>query len=334
MFKKALEGRKATALVAVVSAAALILSSCGNSDEPTEPVVEAKSIPAPVFEEGSTMDALQKAGRIRVGVKFDQPGFGLRDPDTDAIDGFDVEIAQLLAQRLFGGTKEEAAGRIDFVETVSLNRAPFLQDNKVDMVVATFTINETREQLVDFAGPYYVARGDIMVRDETDNIRSVTDLNGKSVCTARNSTYAETIDREAPLANVQPQATYSQCVDALRSEDVDAIATDNVILAGLAAANGDEFRLVGTTFSEDPYGVAIEEGEQEFQAFLSNALQEIIDEGDWATAYEETLGELGLEVPTPPEVDQPETEEAQGSSEQNSGEESQTSPEDTEAEQN
>jgi glutamate transport system substrate-binding protein len=171
------------------------------------------------------------------------------------------------------------------------------------MVVATYTINDARKQVVDFAGPYFVARQDIMVAADDDSITSVDDLNGKKVCTVQGSTSATNLTKAAPDSEVTLFDTYSQCAEALGDGRVEAVTTDNTILAGLVQASDGAYKLVGAPFSDEPYGIGVKKGDDDFREFINDRLEEIFGDGSWATAFESTLGALGLETPEPPEVD-------------------------------
>ena len=171
------------------------------------------------------------------------------------------------------------------------------------MVVATYTINDTRKQVVVFAGPYFVAQQDIMVKADDDTIKGVDDLNGKKVCTAQGSTSLKNLEEQAPDADLSITFdTYFKCADALRDGRVEAVSTDNVILLGLVDASEGEFKLVGKTFTEEPYGIGLKKDDQAFRDFLNDRLEEIYESGEWAEAYERTLGKLGLSTPEPPPV--------------------------------
>ena len=281
-------------LLAVVAALALLAAACGDDDDtgtPESPGTTAASAA------GSTVERIMDAGSIKVGVKFDQPGFGLKNPTTGDVEGFDVEIAKLIVEAIGEDVK------IKFVESVSANREPFLEDGTVDMVVATYTINDERKQVVDFAGPYFVARQDIMVKTDDDSITSVEDLNGKKVCSVKGSTSAKNLVAKAPQAEVTLFDTYSQCAAAMTDDRVVAVTTDNTILAGLVDASDGAFKLVEAPFSDEPYGIGVKKDDDDFRDFVNDRLEEIFANGDWATAFESTLGEIGLETPEPPEVD-------------------------------
>jgi glutamate transport system substrate-binding protein len=252
------------------------------------------------FAAGTTMAELADAGKITIGTKFDQPGFGLLNPTTKQPEGFDVEVAKLVAAKL-GIAPED----IDFVETVSANRESFIQNGQVDLVVATYTINDARKQLVDFAGPYYVAGQDIMVaKGNPLGIEGPDDLAGKNVCSVEGSTPAQNIRDKYPQAQLTLFDVYSKCADALTNGQVDAVTTDNVILTGLVAGNPEGFELVGNPFTEEPYGIGLAKGDTEFRNFVNDVLEESFGNGDWAAAWDRTAGAIsGQEAPEPPTVD-------------------------------
>ncbi len=105
----------------------------------------------------------------------------MRNPTTQRFEGFDVAMAELMAAGIFEGTRESLGDKIEFVETLSKNRESAIDNGNVDIVVASYTITDERKQVVDFAGPYLMARQDIMVAAGDDSIAGVADLNGKKV---------------------------------------------------------------------------------------------------------------------------------------------------------
>lgn len=232
---------------------------------------------------------------LRVGIKYDQPLFGLET--VDGLRGFDAEIARHVADEL---------GResIDFVEAVSANREAFLQDGTVDMVVATYTITEERDEVVDFAGPYFVASQDILVAAGNPlEMDGVSDLDSADVttCTVAGSTSLQRLEEMAPDADVEATNTYSQCVDALVDGDADAVTTDDVILRGLAEQYGDEVMLVDNPFGDEAYGIGVPEG-SDLRCRVNDILQGMYDDGTWQQVLERTVGTVVSSLPEPPEI--------------------------------
>jgi glutamate transport system substrate-binding protein len=284
-------------LIALALGLALLAAACGDDDKTSSDDTTSTVPTEATFAAGTTMARIKAAGSIKVGVKFDQPGFGLKNPTTGDVEGFDVEIAKAIVKAIGPDVK------IEFVESVSKNREPFIQDGTVDMVVATYTINDARKQVIDFAGPYFVARQDIMVKAADTSIKEVGDLNGKKVCTVKGSTSATNVVKAAPQADVTLLDTYSQCAEAMGDGRVVAVTTDNTILAGLVDASAGAFKLIEAPFSDEPYGIGVKKDDDAFREFINDELEQLFDDGGWATAFEDTLGKIGLKTPEPPEVD-------------------------------
>jgi glutamate transport system substrate-binding protein len=290
------------AALTALATAGVVLAGCssnaGNQNEQAANSGAAVATDAS-FEAGTTMAELNSAGTITIGTKYDQPGFGLLNP-SGTPEGFDVEIGKLIAAKL-----GIPADGVKFVETVSANREAFIQNGQVDIVVATYTINDKRKEVVDFAGPYYEAGQDIMVaKGNPEKITGPDALAGKNVCSVEGSTPAENIRTNYPQATLTLFDVYSKCADALTAGQVDAVTTDNVILTGLVAGNPEGFELVGNPFTKEPYGIGLAKGDDAFRTFINDTLQESFDDGSWADAWDRTAGAIsGTEAPTPPTID-------------------------------
>ena len=291
-----MRARRTTGLLGVALALTLALAACGGGDDSGDgggTVNEGASFP-----EGSTMAKLKSAGKVTVGTKFDQPLFGLKNLEGKP-EGFDVEIAKLIA-----GELGIAPDKVNFIEAVSANREPFIQQDKVDFVVATYTINDERKQTVDFAGPYYEAGQDIMVaKGNPEGIAGPDDLAGKKVCSVTGSTPAENIRENYPEADLTEFDVYSKCAEALKNGQVQAVTTDNVILLGLISQDPEAFELVGKPFTKEPYGIGLKKGDTAFRGFLNDTLQKIQQDGRWLAAWQATAGKVATEDPTPPPID-------------------------------
>ena len=292
-----IEGRRAAAtvqakprrglvtLVATASVAAGMVLLAGilfRPDEVRPPVAEAIVGPhlpqyagvvqVPDAPTGSTVAAIRDRGFIRVGIKFDQPSFGQIDPDTGRVQGFDAEIAKLIAVEIFGGYVSDVEDRIHWVQAPSANRESMIQDGAVDIVVATYSITASREEKVSFAGPYYESRQDIMVRADDSSIGGVGDLAGRKVCTARGSTSYSNLMARNPDALVVVRDTYSECAQALVDREVEAVTTDQAILAGYLRQGGGTFKLLSRPFAlPELYGIGLRKGDEVFRAFSTNA---------------------------------------------------------------
>jgi glutamate transport system substrate-binding protein len=286
--------RRSSGLLGIALVLTLALAACGGDDDGGGGTANEGAS----FAEGTTMARLNQAGTVTVGTKFDQPLFGLKNLEGKP-EGFDVEIAKLIA-----GELGIAADKVNFIEAVSANREPFIQQDKVDFVVATYTINDKRKQVVDFAGPYYEAGQDIMVaKGNPEAIKGPEDLAGKKVCSVTGSTPAENIRTNYPDADLTEFDVYSKCAEALKNKQVQAVTTDNVILLGLISQDPDAFELVGKPFTKEPYGIGLKKGDTEFRNFINDTLDKIEQDGRWLAAWDATAGKVATEKPTPPAID-------------------------------
>jgi glutamate transport system substrate-binding protein len=275
---------------------ALSLAACGGDDDGDTADVEEN----PEFESGTTMAEIADRGTVTVGTKFDQPGFGLLGLE-DKPEGFDVEVAKIIAGAL--GIAEDD---IEWRESPSDIREQVIEDGEVDYVVATYTINDERKQRVSFAGPYYEAGQMLMVKSDNDTITGPDDLKANpdmKVCTVEGSTPSQNIRQYlAGTGQLVLFDVYDKCANALRTDQVQVVTTDNVILAGFVSESDGEFKLVGEQFTEEPYGIGITKGDVEFCEFINQTLQD--NEDAYNQAWEDTAGQIeGTQAPTLPEPD-------------------------------
>ncbi len=280
----------------LVGGALMLATACGSDSGGSEP----KVADAPKFESGTTMAKLADAGKVTVGTKFDQPGFGLLGLDDKPV-GFDVEIAKIIAGAM--GIKPDS---ITWKESPSAIREQVIEDGDVNFVVATYTINDERKQRVTFAGPYYQAGQQLMVKTDNSTINGPEDLKSNpdaKVCSVTGSTPSEQI--KPYLADPKQLVlfdVYDKCADALRTGQVDVVTTDNVILLGFVSKAKDTFKLVGKQFTEEPYGIGIKKGDVAFCEFINKTLKD--NEAAYTKAWEDTAGKVeGSETPKLPAAD-------------------------------
>jgi glutamate transport system substrate-binding protein len=287
---------RAVAVAAALAIPLTVTAACGDSNslgsgtggkDEAYQLKAADTLPASVQK-------LKDKGQIVVGTKFDQPGFGLQNPGSSQIEGFDAEIGRLLSIRIFG-----SADKVKFVETKSAIREQAIQNATVDVVIATYTINDKRKEVVDFAGPYFQAGQDILVKKGNDAIKSVDDLKGKKVCTQENSTSLKNLQDKG----IEPQtrSSYALCAEGVKDGSFDALSTDNVILLGLASKSPDDVKVLNAPFTQEPYGIGLKKGDTELRAFINDTLDAIKSNGDWRRAWDKTAGKF---LPDPP-VDNP-----------------------------
>lgn len=231
--------------------------------------------------------------KLKIGIKYDQPGLGLKEGNDYT--GFDVEVARYVAEKM--GT---SADDIQWVQAPSAQRETLLETGQVDMIVATYSITDSRKEKVSFAGPYFIAGQDLLVRVDDESITGPESLEGKRLCSVTGSTSAQTLQEQVPGVNLQEFGTYSECVSALQSNAVDAVTTDDTILAGYAAQPQyqGQLKVVGASFTDELYGIGIQKGDVDKCERINEALTEMIDDGSWQTAFDETLGTAGF-VPGP-----------------------------------
>ncbi len=271
----------------VLAAGAFAFAGCGEDDEGDEaggaaatPAAEATKFPA-----DSTLGKIQAKGEITIGVKFDVPPFGVKNPQTGEVEGFDVEMGKAIAAKL--GVKPK------FIEAISDNRIPFLEDGTADVILSTMTINEERVGQIEFSDPYFIARGRVLVPGDSD-ITGVADLAGKNVCTALGSTYEANLTKQAPDAKLKLVDSYSECLELVQNGAVDAVSTDDVILTGMIIQD-PTLKLVGEQLTQEPYGAGMKKGETELVTFVNETFQGLKDDGTWMKLYDQWIGKYTKE---------------------------------------
>ena len=219
--------------------------------------------------------------RITIGIKFDQPGLGFKQGSSYT--GLDTDVARYVAKKL--GYSED---QIVWKEAPSKQREALIQNGDVDMVVATYTMNKARSKVIDFAGPYFVAAQDLLVRSDETGITGPKSLDGKKLCSVTGSNSAQRIKQDySNKVQLMEQSGYAECVTALISGTVDAVTTDDVILAGLASAKGNgQLKVLGTPFSKEPYGIGIKKGDTSMVSKVNKAIEDMISDGSWKKAVD------------------------------------------------
>ncbi|MEU1495317.1 glutamate ABC transporter substrate-binding protein [Streptomyces sp. NPDC005775] len=272
--------RKVTAASAAVLALALTATACGSDDKD---------------------DASGSGGgkKITIGIKIDQPGIGLKTPDGKYT-GFDVDVATYVAKEL-----GYAAADITFKETKSADRETAIERGDVKFIAASYSINDKRLAKVDFAGPYLLAHQDILVRADDTSIKAPEDLNNKKLCSVAGSTSAQNIhDTLAPKAQLQEYGGYSECLTGLENEAVDALTTDDSILAGYASqdANKGKFKLAGFKMTNENYGIGLKKGDADLKKKINDALTKMVSDGSWKKAVDANFGPANYKNEEAPKI--------------------------------
>jgi len=277
----------------------LALTACGQEGSPGgggAPVVTQSAAAGVQLQGSPTFDKMTQRGGVVIGVKEDQPGLGFKDATTNEYSGFDIEIARLVAAQL--GFDAE---KIEYKSIPSAAREDSIERGEVDYYVGTYTINDNRKQRVSFAGPYYMAGQSVLVRSDESAITNKDTMKGKKVCSVTGSTPIQRV-RDQGLTepeNIVEFQTYTQCVDQLLAKQVDAVTTDDAILAGYASQQPDKLKLVGQPFSQEPYGIGLAKDDSALRNKINDILQTAEDDGTWKKIYDETLGKSGATA-TPP----------------------------------
>jgi putative glutamine transport system substrate-binding protein len=255
--------------------------------------VAAGTTPTATLETGDagTMEAVKARGKLIAGVKFDIPVFGYLNPETNQNEGFDVEMARAVAERIFGDPNA-----IEFKEAISRNRIPYLENGVVDVIFSTMTANEDRAKQIDFSDCYYVAGQSLLVPINSD-IADVKTLGNKRVGTVQGSTSEKNIRAAAPEAQVELFATYAEAVQAMQSGRVDAVTTDDIILYGFQKQNPDRFKVVGGLFTVEPYAAGVKKGNTELLNEVNAAIRDLKSSGKWAEFYKKWISETVPELP-------------------------------------
>jgi len=295
-------------IAAALSVLALTaVAACGKDGSPNAaagdnaPKLPTYQVKTDVKLDGSkTWAAAKSRGKLIIGAKADQPYLGFEDLSTNTRTGFDIEIAKMIAADLGFSYPSQ----VEFKTVVSANRENAISQGQIDLYVGTYTINPKRKESVSFAGPYFVAGQDLLVRKDNTDITGPDSLKGKNVCSVTGSTSVKQIQQYVGAdKKVTQYDTYAQCVDKLLTNEIDAVTTDDAILMGYGAKNAGKTKVVGKPFSKEPYGVGLNKDDQALRNAISDALKAHEDNGDWKKAYDATLGLSGATAPAIPALE-------------------------------
>jgi ABC-type amino acid transport substrate-binding protein len=276
--------------LAVVFVAAACGGAGGGGASPTASQATASAAAKPKFEVTSFMYSLQVKGKLRIGTQEDNPPFSVKNPLNGKWEGFDTDIGREIAKAIFG-TQGEPDSYIEWVAVTSATRIPSLTDNKADVIIKTFTINEDRKKQIDFSDVYFSTGQRILVKKSNDTIKEVADLGGKTFCAQKGSTSEQNVTKLAPTAKPLLLSSYPECLLALQQGQADAVSTDETILFGLVKQDTNT-KIVGKYFSDEPYGIGVKKNAGDrngFVAFLNTWLAGIITDGTWGKLYEKHI---------------------------------------------
>ncbi|WP_308168464.1 glutamate ABC transporter substrate-binding protein [Nonomuraea sp. NEAU-A123] len=270
-----------TGAVLAVTAMAAGLAACGGGDSYT-----------------NVMDKLKGAKEITIGTKWDQPSLGLKKGGGDP-EGFDVDVAKYIVKELAGGQDV----KITWKESPSSNREALLANGTVDIIFATYSITDARKPKVTFGGPYVVVHQDTMVRADAADITKATDLKDKRICQAQGSNSYKRITDPPPdgklnlPAKLVGASNYSECVQKLSGGNLDAVTTDNLILAGFASQDPGKYKLLNDPFTDEKYGIGLKKGDKTTCEAVNKAVTKMWQDGTATQLLTKWFGKTGLDLP-------------------------------------
>ncbi|MGP5495823.1 glutamate ABC transporter substrate-binding protein [Corynebacterium flavescens] len=266
------------ATVAALAATGSVLVACGSSDG------------------GEGLLSKIESGSVTIGTKFDQPGLGLREGDGK-MTGLDVDVATYVVNQI-AKDKGWAEPTIEWRESPSAQRETLIQNGEVDIIAATYSINASRAEKVNFGGPYLLTHQALLVSKDNTDITGLDGLDGKILCSVTGSTPAQKVKEALPTVQLQEYDTYSSCVEALGQGNVDALTTDATILNGYSAQNEGKFKLIelekdGAPFTDEYYGIGLKKDDTEATDAINKALEEMQTSGEFDEIVSANLGDGG-----------------------------------------
>ena len=231
------------------------------------------------------------SGKLICGTKFDVRGFGFKDPSTGEVEGLDADLCREIAR--------DTGVRAEFVKASSEDRIPLLNEGKVDIIISTMQVNDERKKEIDFSHVYYVAGQSLLVRSDSD-IRSVDDLNGKTVCSVEGSTYEKRkVQAMAPQAGFLPLMSYPEAGRALVDGRCDAVSSDERILFGLIEQfEGIDLR--GGAFTKERLAIGIRKGRTDIRDMVNVSLETMKADGRLVALYRTWIEPKTGKVPDVP----------------------------------
>ncbi|WJE53362.1 glutamate ABC transporter substrate-binding protein [Bacillus cereus] len=273
-----LKAKKLFVLIVFSCLFTLIVAGCGSKKETSKEVSKETS-------GGKVVDQIKKRGKLVVGVKNDTNLFGLKNPTTGKVEGFDVDIAKALAKKILGDES-----KVELKEVTSKTRIPMLKNGDIDAIIATMTITEERKKEVDFSDVYFKAGQSLLVK-KGSKIKSIDDVkSGVKVLAVKGSTSTQNVRKKSPEATVLEFENYSEAFTALKAGKGDVLTTDNAILYGMAKQDAN-YQVVGKIFTDEPYGIAVQKGSTDLTKAINDLLKDMKANGEYNKLYEKWIGE-------------------------------------------
>jgi polar amino acid transport system substrate-binding protein len=289
---------RAKADVPLPAGAAVVTEAPSSSAAPDcgDPTASLRpsGLPAPnALPAGSTMAKIRAKGKLVVGVDQNTYRFGFRNPFTGNVEGFDIDMAKQITKAIFG---TDSALQLRII--TSAERIPALKEGKVDIVIRTMTITCDRLEDVDFSSVYYLSGQRVLVK-KASGFDGIDALGGKRVCATDGSTSLTNIAKASSKPIPVKVSDWTDCLVMLQQNQVQAISTDDTILAGLSAQ--DPFtEVVGDAIDAEPYGMAVAKGKTDFVRFVNAVIERMRTDGTWKATYDHWLSDLLGPAPAPP----------------------------------
>lgn len=247
------------------------LAACGSSDS----TVDASS--------GAALEKIKSRGVLKVGCKTDIPNFSLQNTATGEYEGFEDDLAYVIAGKIFDCTADEAKEQklVDFQGVTAKTRGPLLENGEIDLVIATFTITPERKETYNFSTPYYTDAVGLLVNKDS-GINTIEDLDGKIIGVAQSSTTKEGFKEYAKEqgVDVNPQFQefdgYPALAQALATKQIDCFSVDRAILSGYV---NDSNMLLPDRFAEQEYGVASAKQNTDLADLVETTVTDMIADG-------------------------------------------------------
>jgi putative glutamine transport system substrate-binding protein len=278
-------------IAAILVIAAFVATACGGGGAPAAQSPAGDPCRTVTFGVETHMAQIQRTGKLRAGVREDDIVFGNKNPTTNKFEGFDIDVVREIGKAVFKVGDEKVDDCMEFVPITSATRIPSLQENKADLVAATMTITGDRLKQIDFSNVYFRTGQRILVKKDDNSIREVEDLNGKTVCAARGSTSERNIQMRAPQARLLQLDTYVPCLTALQQGQANAVSTDEAILVGLVKRDANT-KIVGRSFSDEPYGIGIRKERTGFVQFIDTELGRMFRDGTMKKLWDKHIKPL------------------------------------------
>lgn len=264
-------------------AALFVIAGCGNNNNAGNSAAAGGNA-AGGSTDSAAIAKIKERGKLLVGVKYDTRLFGLKDPASGNVEGFDIDISKAIAKHILG---DENA--IELKEVTSKTRIPMLNNGEIDMVVATMTITEERKKEVDFSDVYFQAGQSLLVKKGSPitGLESVT--KDTKILGSKGATSIKNIKEKVPGVTVLEFDNYQDAFAALKAGQGDALTTDDAILYGMAAQD-DGYEVVGEPFTDEPYGIAVQKGNTDVVQAINDTLAELKANGEYDAIYTKWIG--------------------------------------------